>query len=149
MLFRSGKILNKKTVEDYSFSSSGQPAVRDGIAYIPTANNGIAAFNIDSQEIVWSFKTDESILFTAPYVGKGSKTVESSIEIYGDSLIFGANDGNIYVVGIKDGNLQSKYFAGSAVLGTPTVSNGKIYAGAFNGYAVCYLISGENNEQNS
>lgn len=138
-----GKILNKKTIEEYNFSSSGHPAVRDGIAYIPTANNGIAAFNIDSQEIVWSFKTDESILFTAPYVGKGSKTVESSIEIYGDSLIFGANDGNIYVVGIKDGNLQSKYFAGSAVLGTPTVSDGKIYAGTFNGYAVCYSVSGE------
>lgn len=138
-----GKILNKKTIEEYNFSSSGHPAVRDGIAYIPTANNGIAAFNIDSQEIVWSFETGESILFTAPYVGKGSKTVESSIEIYGDSLIFGANDGNIYVVGIKNGTAESKYFAGSAVLGAPSVSDGKIYAGTFNGYAVCYSVSGE------
>lgn len=143
-----GKILNKKTVEDYSFSSSGQPAVRDGIAYIPTANNGIAAFNIDSQEIVWSFETDENILFTAPYVGKDSKTVESSIEIYGDSLIFGANDGYIYSVDIQKGTLLSKYFAGSAVLGTPAVADGKIYAGTFNGYAVCYSVSGENDEKN-
>lgn len=138
-----GKILNKKTIEDYNFSSSGKPAIRDGIAYIPTANEGVVAFDINSQEIVWSFKTNESIFFTAPYVGKGSKTVESSIIIDGDDLVFGANDGNIYVVGIKDGNLQSKYFAGSAVLGAPTVSDGKIYAGAFNGYAVCYSVSGE------
>ena len=136
-------------MEDYNFSSSGRPAIRNGIAYIPTANKGIVAFNIDSQEIVWSFETGESILFTAPYVGKDSKTVESSISIYGDSLVFGANDGNIYFVNIKDGTLTKKYFAGSAVLGSPQVSDEKIYAGAFNGYMVCYSLASENGRQSS
>lgn len=145
----NGEIINKKTMEDYNFSSSGQPAIRDGIAYIPTANKGIVAFNIDSQEIVWSFETEESILFTAPYVGEDSKTVESSISIYGDSLVFGANDGNIYFVNIKDGTLTQKYFAGSAVLGAPQVSDEKIYAGAFNGYMVCYSLASENDGQSS
>ena len=133
-----GKILNEVITD-----------VTDVINNIEIGGTSSNDYTDDDKEIVWSFKTDESILFTAPYVGKDSKTVESSIEIYGDSLLFGANDGNIYLVDIKSGTVHSKYFAGSAVLGTPAAADGKIYAGAFNGYAVCYLISGENNEQNS
>ena len=43
-----GSITDKTTFEDYSFSSSGQPAVLDGIAYIPTSNKGLVAFDIES-----------------------------------------------------------------------------------------------------
>lgn len=143
-----GKILNKTTLEEYKFSSSGRPAFSDGIAYIPTANEGIVAFDTNSKKIIWNFKTQESILFTAPYVGKGEKTVEASPILSGNSLIFGANDGYIYSIDIKSGNIINKYFAGSAVLGSPVSDGEKLYAGTFNGYIACYSISGENDEKN-
>lgn len=77
----------------------------DGVAYIPTANKGVVAFDTENKEILWSFETDDSILFTAPYVGKGVKTVEASPAIDGNRLIFGGNDGFLYTVDTQTGNL--------------------------------------------
>lgn len=134
----NGKIISKTNLDEYSFSSSGQSVYKDEIAYIPTSNKGVIAFDVNSKKIIWNFETDENILFTAPYSGKGSKTVESSLVIDNDKLIFGANDGYIYIVDLKTGELLNKYFAGSAVLGKIAVVDDKIYAGAFNGYIVCY-----------
>lgn len=134
----SGKITSKTVFDEYSFSSSARPAVLDNIAYIPTSNNGIVAFDINSREIVWHFETGEAILFTAPYVSKGGKTVEASPAFSGNNLIFGANDGYIYTLNSKNGELIDKQFAGSAVLGMVAHDNSRIYAGTFDGYVVCY-----------
>lgn len=133
----SGDITSKTNFEEYSFSSSAKPALLDGIAYIPTSNDGIVAFDLDSKKLVWHFETGESILFTAPYAGKGKKIVESTPVIDGENIIFGANDGFIYTVNAKNGELAEKRQAGSAVLGKIAVNGDKIYAGTFDGYAVC------------
>lgn len=133
----SGDITSKTNFEEYSFSSSGKPALMDRIAFIPTSNDGIVAFDLDSKKLVWHFETGESILFTAPYAGKGKKIVESTPVIDGENIIFGANDGFIYTVNAKNGELADKRQAGSAVLGKIAVNDDKIYAGTFDGYAVC------------
>lgn len=133
----SGDITSKTNFEEYSFSSSAKPALLDGIAYIPTSNDGIVAFDLDSKKLVWHFETGESILFTAPYAGKGKKIVESTPVIDGENIIFGANDGFIYTVNAKSGEFAEKRQAGSAVLGKIAVNGDKIYAGTFDGYAVC------------
>ena len=133
----SGDITSKTNFEEYSFSSSAKPALKDRIAYIPTSNDGIVAFDLDSKKLVWHFETGESILFTAPYAGKGKKIVESTPVIDGENIIFGANDGFIYTVNAKSGELADKRQAGSAVLGKIAVNDDKIYAGTFDGYAVC------------
>lgn len=133
-----GKIISKTSYEEYNFASSGQPVYKNGIAYIPTANKGLIAFDVNSKEIKWKFETDKSILFTSPYVGKDSMTVESSPILDGDKLIFGANDGYIYIINAETGELKAKHNAGSAVLGEAALADGKIYAGTFNGYIACY-----------
>lgn len=134
----SGKITSKNNFDGYNFSSSGQPVIRDLIAYIPTANRGIIAFDTAAKKIVWEFETKEGILFTAPYTGKGAKCVESSPIIDGDNLVFGANDGYIYTLDLKTGKEINSKFAGSAVLGKVAVTDSYIYAGTFDGYAVCF-----------
>ncbi len=134
----SGKITSKTEFEEYNFSSSGQPVYIDGTAYIPTANKGLIAFDVNSKEIIWKFETDKSILFTSPYVGKNSMTVEASPILDGGKLIFGANDGYIYTLDAKTGTLLNKRLAGSAVLGEAALQDGRIYAGTFDGYIVCY-----------
>lgn len=134
----SGDITSKTNFEEYSFSSSANPALIDGIAYIPTSNDGIVAFDLDSKKLVWHFETGESILFTAPYAGEGKKIVESTPVIDGETVIFGANDGFIYTVNAKSGELVEKKQAGSAVLGIIAVNGDEIYAGTFDGYVVCY-----------
>jgi len=135
---QSGEIISKKVFEEYNFSSSAQPLYKDGIAYIPTADNGLIAYNLKEEEIVWNCKTEESILFTAPYVGKGKRIVESTPVLSGDTVIFGANDGFVYSVNADTGEIKEKYSLGSAVLGKVAVEDGKIYAGCFDGYLTCY-----------
>lgn len=133
----SGVLTDRIVLEDYSFSSSAQPVINDGVAYIPTVNRGIIAFSLDSKQVLWNFETGENILFTAPYSGKGSKTVESTPVLDNGNLIFGANDGFIYTVNAQSGELISSQFVGSAVLGKVVVTDSNIYAGTFDGYVVC------------
>ena len=134
----NGDITSKTTFEEYSFSSSAQPALLNDIAYIPTSNDGIVAFDLNSKKIVWHFETGESILFTAPYAGKGRKIVESTPVIDDKNIIFGSNDGFIYIVNAESGELVNKYQAGSAVLGKIALNDDKIYVGTFDGCVVCY-----------
>lgn len=133
----SGVLTDRIVLEDYSFSSSAQPVINDGVAYIPTVNKGMIAFSLDSKQVLWNFETGENILFTAPYSGKGSKTVESTPVLDNGNLIFGANDGFIYTVNAQSGELISSQFVGSAVLGKVVVTDSNIYAGTFDGYVVC------------
>lgn len=133
----TGDITDKIVMEDYSFSSSAQPVVSDGVAYIPTANKGIIAFSLESKQVLWNFETGENILFTAPYTGKGTKTVESTPVLDNGNLIFGANDGCVYVINAQNGELVKSQFVGSAVLGKLAVDENNIYASTFSGYVVC------------
>jgi len=135
---QSGEIISKTVMQDYSFSSSAQPAVDNGVAYIPTSNKGIIAFSLAQKQLLWSFETNENILFTAPYKGKGSKTVEATPVLDSGKLVFGANDGYVYVLNAQTGDVISSYFAGSAVLGKAALSETGIYAGTFDGCMVCF-----------
>lgn len=134
----TGKIISKTTLDGYVLSSSASPAYKDGIAYIPTANKGVVAFNIESLSVVRTFETEENTLFTAPYVAKGNSTVESTPVIYSDTVVFGANDGMVYSFNIYDGTITGKYVMNSAVLGKVVVTQNKVFAGGFNGKIACF-----------
>lgn len=131
-----GEITSQKAFDGYSFSSSGQPAVNGNTAYIPTANHGLIAYDMQKEEILWEAEVGEAIVCTPPYHGKGSKTVESTPVIVGDSVIFGAADGYVYEVNSSDGAVKAKHPVGSSVFGKVYTDNGSITAGAFGGYIV-------------
>jgi len=48
------------------------------------------------------------------------------------SIFFGSNDGNLYALNAKNGNLLWKYTTGSAIQNTPTISNQTIFFGSNN-----------------
>jgi len=133
-----GKIISKKVFDEYNFSSSAQPVYQDGTAYIPTADNGLIAYSLTNQKIIWTCKIGENILFTPPYVGLGKRTVESTPVLSDDKIIFGANDGMIYSVDAAKGVILNKYPMGTAVLGKAAMENKKIYAAGFGGYIACF-----------
>lgn len=130
-----GKIINKTTSDDFMLSSSGKPVISDGIAYIPTAKQGVIAFDIKKGEVVHSYDVSEAMVFTAPYVGKGAKLVEATPVICGDYLIFGAADGYLYKYNIKSGKAE-KYFAGAPIFGKAAVDKSGITVALFDGRIV-------------
>lgn len=134
----TGDITSKTEFDNCNFSSSGQPAVDGKIAYIPTGNKGLIAFDLDSKEIVREMQTDGAIAFTAPYIGKDAQTVESTPVINGGEVIFGASDGYIYRVEKSSGKILQKYDAGSPVFGKVIVSGSSLIAGTLDGKVVCF-----------
>lgn len=111
-----GEITSKTLLEGYTLSSSGQPAIDGNRAYIPTANKGLIAFDLESKAILWNKNTRPALIFTAPYVGKGAQTVESSPLLYNGKLYFAASDGYAYVVNPANGSLINEYKIGAPVL---------------------------------
>ena len=135
---QNGNIEFKKVFENIDFSSSAKPAIYNNIAYIATASSGVVGFDIAEKKLVCKIETGSSILFTAPYSGIDSMTVEATPTVFEDELYFGANDGFIYSVDLKTNRLKKKYNAGSAVLGKVAVTKTQIYACAFNGYLISF-----------
>ena len=135
---QNGNIEFKKVFENIDFSSSAKPAIYNNIAYIATASSGVVGFDIAGKKLVCKIETGSSILFTAPYSGIDSMTVEATPTVFEDELYFGANDGFIYSVDLKTNRLKKKYNAGSAVLGKVAVTKTQIYACAFNGYLISF-----------
>lgn len=135
---KNGVIESKKVFKDIDFSTSAKPIINGDTAYIPTVNKGVIAYNLIRKKIIAEFLTDENKLFTAPYAGEKSRTVESTPIIDGETLYFGANDGYIYAVDIKTNRIIRKYNVGSAVLGKIAVNKNRIFACGFKGYLACF-----------
>lgn len=134
----SGTITSKKSFEDYNFSSSAQPLVLDRIAYIPTANQGLIAYDIKDEAVLWNVETDPALVFTAPYVGKGAQTVEGSPVLVQDNIVFTASDGNVYTIDKDSGKVLNKQFAGAAIFGKAGLHQGSIIVADFSGKVSCF-----------
>lgn len=112
----TGEMISKTSLEGYNFSSSAQPTVNGGTAYIATATKGVLAFDLATHEILWETPVGEAMVGTAPYVGK-SQTVESTLVLDGDTLVFGASDGNLYRISVTDGSVLQTVSVGAPIFG--------------------------------
>lgn len=74
-------------------------------------NKGVLAFDLTAHEILWEMPVGKALVCTAPYVGK-APTVESTLVLDGDTLVFGASDGNLYRISAADGEWIVGDFAG-------------------------------------
>ena len=135
----TGEITAKTTMEDVGFSSSAQPCIQGEVAYIPTANRGLLAFNWKTGETLWRTEVGEAKRFTPPYIGKGAQIIEATPVLLPDqTLIQPANDGKIYHINAQTGEILATYDAGSAILGKAAVTDTHIYAATFPGQLVCF-----------
>lgn len=129
----NGEIINESKYENYKFSVSSQPIIKDGVAYIGTANKGVVAYDLTKKDIIWCTETKEAIVYTAPYTSGDVKTVDSGIVTDGDRLIFGASDGYIYTLNLTDGKIIKADYIGSPIFGTPVVNDDYIISADFSG----------------
>ncbi|MCC6731798.1 MAG: PQQ-binding-like beta-propeller repeat protein, partial [Candidatus Omnitrophica bacterium] len=57
-----------------------------------------------------------------------------------DKVLFGSEDGNLYLVSLAEGKELWKYDFGEGTIASPAVSNGKVVIGAEDGYVYCFSI---------
>lgn len=128
-----GKVTSKKIYSDIRFNVSSQPYIKDGVAYVGTANKGVYAFSLDTLEIKWNFMTERSLVYTAPYSSGKSATVESSFAVKDGNLIFGANDGYVYKVNMVTGELVNKVNIYAPILGKVALDGDSVIVSDFAG----------------
>ncbi len=129
----TGEILKKTSYSQYNFAVSGKILVIGNTAIIPTADKGVIGFDIAKGEILWQFITGEALVYTAPYKGKGSRTVETSPQLTKDgNIVFAASDGVLYEIS-TDGKEIKKSEIGAPVFGAVFLGDGAVYLSDFDG----------------
>ncbi len=134
----TGEITSKTVLENYKFNSSAQPVIANGKAYIATANKGVLAFDLTAQEILWETAVGRAMVYTAPYTNGDSKSVEPTMVLQGESLVFGASDGNLYRIAVSDGHIEKQISIGAPIFGTVAMdADGSLYPADFAGRVHC------------
>ena len=128
---KDGKILDKTILDGYKFDVASKPLVEKNVAYITTAKNGIIAYDLKAKKVIWNFETKEALVFTSPYVSKGAMIVEGDIISDGENVVFGANDGYVYVVNKADGTLVKEVEIGAPILNSVAKYNNSVIVSDF------------------
>ncbi len=129
----TGEIIHKTPLEDYRFNVNGQAVEENGIAYIPTSNRGIVAYDLQSHKILWECAVGKALIYTAPYSNGNAQTVETTLQIHEGCLVFGASDGKLYRISLSDGSVLGTASVGAPILSTPIYVNGAWYVSDFAG----------------
>jgi len=140
---KTGKTFVQNTSSANDFRVMANPLVSKDLVVMPTATDGVKAFDRTTLEERWHFQTEEAIIYTAPYATpdrhKKIATVESSVIAFQDKLLFGASDGYFYVLD-RTGKLLQKINLGVPVLAEPTIDGNRVYVADFSGTVSCFQI---------
>lgn len=129
----SGEILNKTDNTGYNFAAASQPLIQDGVAYITTADKGIVAYSLASNEILWNASLGTSMVYTASYTSGDAQTADADILWDNGTLVFGASDGFVYRLNAENGGIVSKVSAGEPVFTSLAYDGESYYAAGFIG----------------
>jgi outer membrane protein assembly factor BamB/predicted phosphodiesterase len=103
------------------------------------SNSGLISLTANTHEIEWIFQTGEAVIYTSPYTSKNSRTIETSPIISGNTVFFGASDGNFYAVNATNGALLWKHATGAPIFSTPAVSGNTVIFTDYGGNVYAFV----------
>lgn len=136
-----GEIVRQKNTT-YNFNVMSSPSFWRNLMIVATADAGIVAFDKDTFEEIWKFTPEEALLYTGPYTSQGSKTIENTVKLFRDMLIFGASDGKMYLLNPINGQVILRYDLGSPIISdVVTDDSGKIFIADYSGNVHCFELN--------
>lgn len=128
---RTGKVLRLVNT-GFKLATSSKPILTDKFIIVGTASEGVVAFNRETLQVAWNFKTKPALINTVAYMGNQEKTVESSLILKDDILYFGASDGYLYAINYDNGVFKWRCNIGSPIF-SKIVIDDSIYVNDFGG----------------
>jgi len=129
----SGEELMKFKI-DYRINSNSRPLVTEKYYITGTTDKGVVAYDrSNGYKELWNFKTNPALLYTAPYTKDFQMTVDGGVALKGNNLYFGANDGYIYCVDVRNGRFIWRINTGSPILGNLVIEGETLYIADFAG----------------
>lgn len=98
------------------FASRSKPLVTENMIFVGTSDDGIVAYDRETLEQRWNYKTQPALIYTVPYSKDFQMTVESSPILYGEFVIVAANDGYLYALDAATGQYRWRYNIGLPVV---------------------------------
>ena len=126
----SGDML-KELKTEFDLLVSTKPLIVDDMIVIGTKYTGMSAINRFTGKTIWNVDTDDALVYTSPYSRPVTHSVEAPPVLIGNSIVFGASDGFVYVVDVKSGKLIDKINVGAPVLAAVTPYNDGFIVGDF------------------
>lgn len=134
----NGEIIERKDLPFRVYVTS-TPLVTDKEIIFGSVKDGLVALNKKTLEMKWSFKTDNALIFSAPYSRKPSATIETSPVLAGDTVYVGASDGTIYGLNKKNGRLVWKHKTGAPIFGSIAISGNALIVADFGGNVYAFV----------
>lgn len=136
----SGNIVKSVIHPDISFHAATAPVVTPELIYVATANKGVVAFDRQTFQPVWTYKTKPALFYSVPYIQDYEMSVETTPLLVGETLVFGASDGYLYGVNATTGRFQWRRNLGAPIFSSPAVSGNGLYVTDFSGNIYGFII---------
>ncbi|MFQ6002228.1 MAG: PQQ-binding-like beta-propeller repeat protein [Candidatus Zixiibacteriota bacterium] len=118
----TGNLLWKKKLGDISSS----PQICQEKIFIGANSGLLSAFNRESGEKIWEFKTEDVIISTPACDGK--------------VVCFGSVDDNLYALDKESGELKWRFKAEGSIYSSPAIKEGKVFFGSVDGHLYALKI---------
>lgn len=123
---RTGEVV-KRVQHPHVYNTPSMPVIADSMVVVGTSNHGMTAYKLSDFSQVWNYTTMPALVYTSPYTKTYEQTIETTPVIWGDKVIFGANDGYIYCCTLAKGEYVWRYNTGLPVLATPVIDGDYLY----------------------
>lgn len=123
---RSG-VESKMVKQGHIFNTRSKMLIKDGVVVVGTSNHGMTGYKFEDFSQIWNTTTMPALIYTSPYTKSFEMSVEGDPVLYGDSVIYGANDGYVYCSTIDKGAYVWRYEMGLPVLANPVVDGEYLY----------------------
>ena len=136
---KTGRILQQKKLP-FNVNVASSPLVTDKEIIFGTASDGVVALDRETWAEKWHYRTEKSMIYTAPYVRNPAATVEASPVLVGNMVLVGASDGLLYGLDKESGAVLWSHPVGAPVFASVSVSGNTVFAADYGGNVYAFVF---------
>lgn len=118
---------SKRVKQGHIFNTRSKMLIKDGVVVVGTSNHGMTGYRFEDFSQIWNTTTMPALIYTSPYTKSYEMSIEGDPVLYGDNIIYGANDGYVYCNTIDRGAYVWRFEMGLPVLANPVIDGEYLY----------------------